>query len=104
MFCQLRQTWMFVSELKMPNTFNSQIINTITTIIFKILLIFLSIGIKLLTSQSNTPAMITMIKTFNNDIFLLDLNCYTDLFLLERMIKTPPTNKATPTKGDHRIG
>jgi len=59
---------MLVREEKSPKTFSSQITTRITTTTFRILLIFRSMGIYELTSQSKTPTTISTIKMLSKGI------------------------------------
>jgi hypothetical protein len=56
---------MLESEPIIPKTFNSQIIITMTTTMFKMLLILLSIGTNLLTNHKRNPAKIMVIRMLN---------------------------------------
>jgi len=64
----MRQIRRFFIELNRPKACKSQMITTITTTTFRIVFIFLSIGIKVFTSQSATPTIISTNKTVSNDI------------------------------------
>jgi len=61
-------TWIFVRKLKSPNTLRSQMIRITTTTIFKMFLIFRSIGMNELTTHSRTPTMIITSKIDNSGI------------------------------------
>jgi hypothetical protein len=59
---------MFANESRSPNAFKSQMMTRITTRIFSIDFIFLSMGMKEFTSQSNTPTTIRTSRIVTSDI------------------------------------
>ena len=59
---------MFFIEPNNPKACNNQITKIITTTALRMFLIFLSIGIKEFTNQSNTPATINTITIESKDI------------------------------------